>query len=156
MAFAVGPAFAQSTRPAPPPLPLDQRLPPSMNTPQPDLYRATPDTYAPRYDRTTPAPPPGGSVIYGPWGPYPQWAQPGQPVVVNPTVVVNIPPAESRTPEPPKPAVVAPRAQPKTFYVIPGCYAGDRRPERARLPHGCDLSKLRTVPPQVNRVSREP
>jgi len=42
--------------------------------------------------------------------------------------------------------VLAP-AIPKTFYVIPGCYAGDR-PPRAKLPRGCDRSKLRAIPPQ--------
>jgi hypothetical protein len=42
--------------------------------------------------------------------------------------------------------VLAP-AVPKTFYVIPGCYAGDK-PPRAGLPRGCDRSKLRAIPPQ--------
>jgi hypothetical protein len=36
---------------------------------------------------------------------------------------------------------------PKTFYVIPGCYAGDK-PPRGRLPRGCDRSRVRVVPPQ--------
>ncbi len=35
----------------------------------------------------------------------------------------------------------------KTFYVIPGCYAGDRPPEVRALPAGCDLARLRTVGP---------
>jgi hypothetical protein len=38
-------------------------------------------------------------------------------------------------------------AAPKTFYVIPGCYAGDK-PPRAGLPRGCDRSRLKVVPPQ--------
>jgi len=38
---------------------------------------------------------------------------------------------------------------PKTFYVIPSCYAGDRRPEPSALPSGCDISRLRTIPPVV-------
>jgi hypothetical protein len=42
--------------------------------------------------------------------------------------------------------VLAP-ATPKTFYVIPGCYAGDR-PPRGKLPRGCDRSKLRAIPPE--------
>ncbi len=33
----------------------------------------------------------------------------------------------------------------KTFYVIPGCYAGDRPPQLATLPQGCDLARLRTL-----------
>ena len=41
------------------------------------------------------------------------------------------------------------RAAAKTFYVIPGCYAGDRMPSRENLPSGCDRAKLRTVPPVV-------
>jgi hypothetical protein len=44
-------------------------------------------------------------------------------------------------------AVAASPGVPKTFYVIPGCYAGDK-PPRAKLPRGCDRSKLRVVPPQ--------
>jgi len=42
---------------------------------------------------------------------------------------------------------------PKTFYVIPGCYAGDASPSTQRLPAGCQLSNLRTVPPIVSVVS---
>lgn len=41
----------------------------------------------------------------------------------------------------------------KVFYVIPGCYAGDKRPVAATLPRGCSLAKLRAVPPTVSRVS---
>ncbi len=48
------------------------------------------------------------------------------------------------------------KATPKTFYVIPGCYAGTSRPERAELPRGCDIAKLRVVPPQISRVERRP
>lgn len=43
-----------------------------------------------------------------------------------------------------------PRAAParaKTFYVIPGCYAGDRPPRAARLAPGCDVSRVRRIPP---------
>jgi hypothetical protein len=35
----------------------------------------------------------------------------------------------------------APRAVPRTTYIIPNCYAGDRPPSRS-LPPGCDISKL--------------
>ena len=45
-------------------------------------------------------------------------------------------------------AMAAVPGKPRTFYVIPGCYAGDT-PPRARLPRGCDRSKLRAVPPQT-------
>jgi hypothetical protein len=40
-------------------------------------------------------------------------------------------------------------AAPKTFYVIPNCYAGDRPPDRSALPKTCDVAKLRTIPPVV-------
>jgi hypothetical protein len=38
---------------------------------------------------------------------------------------------------------------PKTFYVIPRCYAGTSRPRAEQLPAGCRLNDLRTVPPVV-------
>jgi hypothetical protein len=43
-------------------------------------------------------------------------------------------------------------AVPKTFYVIPGCYAGDVRPRAEQLPRGCQLALLREVPPVVAPV----
>jgi hypothetical protein len=54
-------------------------------------------------------------------------------------------------PRPPAP-LPAPGV-PKTFYVIPGCYAGDRPPQTVQLPPMCDPAKARTIPPQVNAVS---
>ena len=45
-------------------------------------------------------------------------------------------------------AAAASPGVPKTFYVIPGCYAGDK-PPRAKLPRGCDRSKLRAIPPHA-------
>jgi hypothetical protein len=45
------------------------------------------------------------------------------------------------------PARIAP-GRPKTFYVIPGCYAGDKPPRAARLAPGCDASRVRRIPPQ--------
>ena len=47
------------------------------------------------------------------------------------------------------PSVITPSApgKPKTFYVIPGCYAGDRPPALEWLPAGCDMSKMRVVTP---------
>lgn len=42
------------------------------------------------------------------------------------------------------------RATPKTFYVIPGCYAGDKPPRPSmKLPRGCDPAKMREIPPVV-------
>jgi hypothetical protein len=45
----------------------------------------------------------------------------------------------------------APRiaAVPKTFYVVPGCYAGDTPPQADNLPRGCRVADVRTVPPVV-------
>jgi hypothetical protein len=40
-----------------------------------------------------------------------------------------------------------PAAATKTFYVIPRCYAGDVRPRADQLPPGCELARLREVPP---------
>jgi hypothetical protein len=45
-----------------------------------------------------------------------------------------------------------PPAAPKTFYVIPKCYAGDKRPSADRLPAGCRASNVRAIPPVVNRA----
>ena len=40
-----------------------------------------------------------------------------------------------------------PATAPKTFYVIPRCYAGDVRPRADQLPPGCQIARLREVPP---------
>jgi hypothetical protein len=34
----------------------------------------------------------------------------------------------------------------KTLYVIPRCYAGDRRPAASELPASCDIAALRVIP----------
>lgn len=46
-------------------------------------------------------------------------------------------------------------AAPKVFYVIPGCYAGDVRPRAEQLPAGCQIARLREVPPVVAPPSRQ-
>ena len=38
-------------------------------------------------------------------------------------------------------------ATPKTIYVIPRCYAGDRPPVARQLPAGCDIGALRVIAP---------
>jgi hypothetical protein len=56
----------------------------------------------------------------------------------------------------PAPAQVAAAAPtPKTFYVIPGCYAGDTQPQATQLPPGCDAARLRAIPPVVSRVNAQ-
>jgi len=49
---------------------------------------------------------------------------------------------------PPAAPILTPRpGVPKTFYVIPRCYAGDRRPSADWLPEGCDIRMLRVIEP---------
>ena len=119
-----------------------------------DQFRARTDTYQVR-----PQPLPVGGGFFG-GGFFPG----AQPVVIVVERVVERapivyrremfeprpePPAERVPPAPAAPPVAAaPPPPPKTFYVIPGCYAGDRRPEPDQLPAGCDLRRLRIVPPR--------
>jgi hypothetical protein len=44
----------------------------------------------------------------------------------------------------------APPAVPKTFYVIPRCYAGTTKPRADQLPRGCNAKDVRVVPPVVD------
>ena len=54
----------------------------------------------------------------------------------------------SRADEHAVPASSAPaRAAAKTLYVIPRCYAGDRKPDPAQLLPGCDPARMRVIPP---------
>ncbi len=53
---------------------------------------------------------------------------------------------------PASPAAPVRAAAPKTFYVIPGCYAGDALPREERLPEGCLVANLRAVPAALSRV----
>jgi hypothetical protein len=46
----------------------------------------------------------------------------------------------------PPPPIGSARAVPKTVYVIPNCYAGDKPPSGA-LRAGCDVKKMRVRPP---------
>jgi hypothetical protein len=48
------------------------------------------------------------------------------------------------------PELRAAAGPPKTFYVIPRCYAGTSRPRAEQLPAGCRVSDVREVPPVVN------
>lgn len=56
-----------------------------------------------------------------------------------------------RAEEPRQARNVAP-AIPKTFYVIPKCYAGDRKPSADQLPAGCRAASVRAIPPVVNKA----
>jgi hypothetical protein len=51
------------------------------------------------------------------------------------------------TPIPPAAGFVAPSISrgSSTFYVISGCYLGNRPPSEASLPPGCDIKKAKTI-----------
>lgn len=125
----------------------ERTLSSALRPPREDVFLAGPDTYRPDPNRV-PMPVFGG--YFGPQMVYP---------FVQPIIVVQLPresiePARVAPPPvlpapvpPPAPYVGGPPGRPKTFYVIPGCYAGDRRPEPESLPPGCRISRLRVVPP---------
>lgn len=116
-----------------------------------DRFRARPDTYEPgRHRRPRVRPYAGPFYGYG-YG----YGYDEEPSVAPTEKLQLLPespreaPARRETAEEPK-AVLPPLATgpPRTFYVIPGCYAGDRPPVIERLPSDCDPSKLRVVPPE--------
>jgi len=125
--------------------------------PPPSPFAARPGAYTPRYDRPAPfrAGRGNGVSIYdGTLGFFPSAA----PAVPPPAPDRTVEPALPR-PEPPKalapPAAPPPPREPQrvavahgpdTFYVIPGCYAGNLPPRLERLPKGCDVARMRTTP----------
>jgi hypothetical protein len=52
------------------------------------------------------------------------------------------------------PTPAAAPAVPKAFYVIPGCFAGDKPPTSDRLSAACDITRVRTIPPVVSAIAR--
>jgi hypothetical protein len=48
-----------------------------------------------------------------------------------------------------RPELRAEAGPPKTFYVIPRCYAGTSRPRADQLPVGCNVKDVREVPPVI-------
>lgn len=124
---------------------------PIASTPDPgtrDVFIAGPQTYTPRRDRAGRDLPPVFPVLGG------GYLADGLRDVAPREITVNVrmlpapPPAAAPTPAAPAPPppVLAP-GKPKTFYVIPGCYAGDKHPRDTPLAAGCDRSKLRVLPP---------
>ncbi len=117
-----------------------------------DLFRAAPTTYAPGFDELPRIDPrfvpccggyPGAAFVSAvPW-----WAAQPQVVYVPLIVEREVPRAAPPPAAPPAPAPPPAPGVPKTFYVIPRCYAGDRPPERDALPPGCDIARLRIIPP---------
>ena len=143
-------------RPAAPP-PVPSRLP--LPHPAPhvtlhgsvDLFRAGPHTYRPHRDPRVRAYGPYPYVPFaGPiyWPPQDDWRQEALvPVIViqQPVQAPSAaPPAAGAPVAPPPPSAAAP-ARPQRFYVIPGCYAGSTPPRAARLPKGCDPSRVRPL-----------
>jgi hypothetical protein len=63
--------------------------------------------------------------------------------------------AKAMAPAAPETAATSRPAPAKQFYVIPGCYAGDKRPNAAQLPKGCRASNVRIVPPVLSSVGRQ-
>ena len=70
------------------------------------------------------------------------------------TITINRQLARTPAPAPPAVAQAVPPAPAKPFYVIRGCYAGSTHPKDVKLPAGCDVNRVRLVPPVVNEVTR--
>jgi hypothetical protein len=129
-----------------PPFVTPQPQPPFVPSPAAQTrspFDATPRTYAPRYDGRQ-------RRRYGP--PYYSSAS-GIGALVNGSGVVtpeDVPPfdvgAPLTSPVYERPPVVVASRGPDTYYVIPGCYAGNRPPNPQRLPRGCDAKNLKTTP----------
>jgi hypothetical protein len=144
---------AQSGRLAPPPpsvpaAPQQPIVTPPIATPPAAQTRspfdATPRTYAPRYDSRQ-------RRRYGP--PYYSSAS-GIGELLNRSGVAAVPEdiapfdagGQLTSPVYERPPVVVASRGPDTYYVIPGCYAGNRPPTPQRLPKGCDAKNLKTTP----------
>jgi hypothetical protein len=132
-------AFAQQRHhPGPPPAPVVTPPPP------PSPFAARPGTYAPHYDRPSSLQNRRGAYSYvAPFYSGSVAAPSAPPPAAEPRVTPDPPKIPEPLPEPPRVAVAH---GPDTFYVIPGCYAGNRPPVPERLPKGCDLAKMRTTP----------
>jgi hypothetical protein len=119
--------------------------------PQTDLFRATRETYAPRYDRLNPYP----TFFFGAL-PYGYIVAPDDHTRDARRVADR--PDERAAAAPPAPALspsvapAAPVAQPghrRPLYVIPRCYAGDTKPRPDQLKPGCRMSDLRSLTPAI-------
>lgn len=131
-----------------------------------DLFRAGPSTYAPEYDQ------PAGSMhaarrlfrrpvlVLDPFIP----SVVTRVAIVDPARAPVEPNRASRPARAPRLSgeprespetldatspVITVTAAPKTFYVVSGCYAGDRPPRTDLLPDRCRDLDLRVIPPLV-------
>jgi hypothetical protein len=136
-----------------PPTPPPPAQPPVIRPPaarQTDLFRATPETYAPHYDRIRG----NANYIFGAL-PYGYVVAPddhtrGAERAVELPAPPAAPPAAAALP--PGVAPAAPVARPghrRPLYVIPRCYAGDTKPRPNQLKPGCRMSDLRLLTPAV-------
>jgi hypothetical protein len=123
---------------------LPDRTPPPLASTSPDLFLAGPNTYTLRPPRRANRPLPYA-------GNYPYSEKRSAARRIDPNVIridrSDLDPIASAVPTPPRVMAAGP---PKTFYVIPGCYAGDKPPQADRLRPGCSISQTRTVPPVLN------
>jgi hypothetical protein len=122
-------------------------------SPSADVFLAGPKTYQPQRDRSGRDRQPG--VIPGVVGGYgdPFGIPDSREITVNVRLLPAEPAAAAAPPAAPAPAAASPpvvAGPPKTFYVIPGCYAGDKHPRDATLVPRCDMAGLRVIPPTVN------
>ena len=86
--------------------------------------------------------------LSGTYPPEQIYPDPEPTVIVFPSTPADATPAAPSAPAPPpEPYVAGHPGPPKTFYIIPGCYAGDRRPNPESLAPGCSISQLRVIPP---------
>jgi hypothetical protein len=111
---------------------------PAPQSPPPDLFRAGPDTYAPRYDR--PVPVPLFPYAIGGYAAYPERVIERTVVLVPASTsaagaasasAAGAATADKTADRPPVPGHKGP------LYVIPNCYLGDSPPAADRLPKGC-------------------
>ena len=109
----------------------------------PDLFRAAPDVYTPAPHRQ----PYFFPAVF--LGGYPYYDRHQEHTVI---LVAPLPSAPAVPPPAPVFEPIAPRppsapGPPKTFYVIPRCYAGDKPPADTPVASACDVANLRIVPP---------
>jgi hypothetical protein len=160
------PRAPEKETPAPPAAP-NQPSPPATAHGDRDLFRVERGTFDPRFDRLlTPAEtgmffPTGATVwpVWSAWGSswHEGYRRAGEVRPVEPTmrIIVEHRQAPAAVPPPP-PVVTLPAATPpppaghkRALYVIPGCYAGDKRPRRDQLRAGCDAKDLRVISPDL-------
>lgn len=162
MVRSPGPVVRSPGRPVRSPGRPVRRLGNSPRAPREDVFRARPGTYRPGRSQLFFR---GGGGYYPyPYYPFPYYPSYSYPypyyppeqispdpeptVIVFPPTPAEAPPAAPPAPAPPpEPYVAGPPGPPKTFYIIPGCYLGDRRPNPESLAPGCSISQLRVIPP---------